>query len=130
MKCHFLPYLLNSTLETELASIRVVLQTRNTFHLQSLPVIESVWPPETMCRIFFSAVTWAIAAAMPELTSPIMKLTWSRSISLRAFCTPVPTSLAESSTSNSTWRPRMPPLAFICSTASLAPITSLPAGAA
>ena len=102
MKCHFLPYLVNSTFETELASIRVVLQTRNTFHLQSLPVIESVWPPETMCRIFFSAVTWAIAAAMPELTSPIMKLTWSRSISLRAFCTPVPTSLAESSTSNST----------------------------
>ena len=34
-----------------------------------------------------------------------MKLTWSRSISLRAFCTPVPTSLAESSTSSSTWRP-------------------------
>ena len=64
MKCHFLPYLLNSTLQTELASIRVVLQTRNTFHLQSLPVIGSVWPPETMCSTFFSAVTWAIAAAM------------------------------------------------------------------
>src|SRR5450432_646158 len=52
MKCHFLPYLLNNTPDTEFASIRVVLQTRNTFHLQSLPVIESVWPPETMCRIF------------------------------------------------------------------------------
>src|SRR5665213_2361719 len=60
MKCHFLPYLLYSTLDTELASIRVVLQTRNTFHLQSLPVIESVWPPETTCRTFFSAVTWPI----------------------------------------------------------------------
>ena len=46
-----------------MASILVVLQTRNTFHLQSLPVIESVWPPETTCKIFFSAVTWAIAAA-------------------------------------------------------------------
>jgi hypothetical protein len=39
-------------------------------------------------------------------TSLAVVLVVSRSISLRAFCTPVPTSLAESSTSNSTWRPK------------------------
>ena len=32
----------------------------------------SVWPPDTTCRTFFSAVTWAIAWAMPEFTSPMM----------------------------------------------------------
>ena len=50
-----------------------------------------------MWSTFFSLVTCAIAIAMPEFTSPMMKLTLSRSISLRVFCTPVPTSLAESS---------------------------------
>ena len=60
---------------------------------------------------------------MPEFTSPIRNWMPSRSISLRVFCTPVPTSLAESSTSSSIWRPSTPPLALICSTANLAPIT-------
>ena len=40
-----------------------------------MPVIGSVWPPETMCSTFFSLVTWAIAKAMAEFTSPMMKLT-------------------------------------------------------
>ena len=40
MKCHLLPYLLNKTSQTELASIRVVLQTRQTFHLQIARLIE------------------------------------------------------------------------------------------
>ena len=102
----------------------VELQTRNTFHEQLVPVIGSVWPPDTMCSTFFSLVTCAIAIAMPELTSPMMKLTWSRSISLRVFCTPVPTSLAESSIRSSTGRPRMPPFLLISSTAYLAPTTS------
>ena len=39
----------------------VVLQMRNTFHLQSVPVIGSVWPPGTMWNTFFSLVTWLIA---------------------------------------------------------------------
>ncbi len=104
--------------------IVVVLQTRKTFQWQSLPVITSVWPPDTMCRTFFSEVTPAIANAMPEFTSPMMQLTLSRSISLRVFCTPVPTSLAESSISNSTGRPRTPPFLLTCSIASLAPSTS------
>src|SRR6516165_5882224 len=103
------------------ASIVVELQTRNTFQLQLEPVTRSVWPPETMCRTFFSLVTCAIAIAMPEFTSPIMKLTWSRSISFRVFCTPVPTSLAESSTRSSIGRPRMPPFWLISSTANFAP---------
>ncbi len=38
-----------------------------------MPVIVSVWPPETMCRTFFSLLTWAIACATPEFTSPIRK---------------------------------------------------------
>ena len=50
MKYHFLPYLVNRVFETELVSIRVVLQTRKTFQWQSVPVTESVWPPVTMCR--------------------------------------------------------------------------------
>ncbi len=35
MKYHFLPYLLNSVFDTELVSMRVVLQTRKTFQWQS-----------------------------------------------------------------------------------------------
>ena len=58
-----------------LASIAVVLQTRKTFHEQLDPVIGSVWPPETMCSTLFSLVTWVIAKAMAEFTSPMMKLT-------------------------------------------------------
>jgi len=58
-----------------LASIVVELQTRNTFHEQFAPVIGSVWPPETIWSTFFSLVTCAIAIAMPELTSPTIKLT-------------------------------------------------------
>jgi len=77
-----------------------------------------------------SAVTWAIAAAMPELTSPIMKETWSRSISLRAFCTPVPTSLAESSTKQLDLASEDAALGVHLFDRELAPITSLPAGAA
>jgi hypothetical protein len=57
------------------ASMVVELQTRNTFHEQFAPVIGSVWPPETMWSTFFSLVTCAIAIAIPELTSPIMKET-------------------------------------------------------
>ena len=42
----------------------------------------------------------------------------------------LPVPLVESSTSSSTWRPRMPPLALICSTASSQPICSfLPSSA-
>ena len=71
--------------------------------------------------VFSSFDAWPRASAMEELTLPSRKLTLSRSISLRAFCTAVPTSpLVESSTRSSTWRPRMPPLALICSTASSA----------
>src|ERR1700722_18539762 len=62
---------------------------------------------------------------MPEFTSPKITSHWSRSISLRVFCTPVPTSLAESSTRSCTWRPRIPPFWFTSSTAYLAPSTSL-----
>ena len=58
-----------------LASMVVELQTRNTFHEQFAPVIGSVWPPETIWSTFFSLVTCAIAIAMPEFTSPMMKLT-------------------------------------------------------
>ena len=58
-----------------LASMAVELQTRNTFHEQLVPVIGSVCPPETMWSTFFSLVTCVIAMAMPELTSPMMKLT-------------------------------------------------------
>src|ERR1700756_3882396 len=67
---------------------------------------------------------------MPELTSPRMTATWSRSISLRVFCTPVPTSLAEASTRSWTWRPRTPPFLLISASAYLAPSTSLCASAA
>src|SRR5580692_3961809 len=66
---------------------------------------------------------------MPELTSPRMTETSSRSISLRVFCTPVPTSFAESSTRSWTWRPRMPPFLLISASAYLAPSTSLCASA-
>ena len=66
---------------------------------------------------------------MPEFTSPMMMSTLSRSISLWAFCTPVPVSLALSSTRSWTGRPRMPPFLFICSTVHLAPSTSLTARA-
>ena len=54
MKYHFLPYFLTSALATALASICVVLQTRNTFQWQLAPVIASVWPPGTMWRMPFS----------------------------------------------------------------------------
>ena len=64
---------------------------------------------------------WPSPAASAELTLPSRKSTLSRSISLRAFCTAVPASpLVESSTSSSTLRPRMPPLALICSMRELA----------
>src|ERR1035438_6868355 len=66
---------------------------------------------------------------MPEFTSPRMTSTLSRSISLRVFCTPVPTSLAESSTRSWTWRPRMPPFLLISASAYFAPSTSLCASA-
>ncbi len=66
---------------------------------------------------------------MPEFTSPMITSTLSRSISLWAFCTPVPVSLALSSTRSSTWRPRMPPFLFISATVHLAPSTSLTASA-
>ena len=54
MKNHFLPKRLTSSGVTALASIVVVLQTRNTFHLQLVPVIGSVWPPGTIWNTFFS----------------------------------------------------------------------------
>ena len=66
---------------------------------------------------------------MPEFTSPMIMSTLSRSISLCAFWTPVPVSLALSSTRSSTWRPRMPPFLFISATVHLAPSTSLTARA-
>ena len=44
MKYQRLPNRLISSEDTALASMLVVLQTRNTFHLQELPVIGSVWP--------------------------------------------------------------------------------------
>ena len=98
-KYHFLPNFLNSAFATALASICVVLQTRKTFQWQSEPVTASVWPPGTTWRMLFSMETFAIASASAELTLPSRKLTWSRSISLRAFCTAVPASpLVESST--------------------------------
>jgi len=93
--------------------MRVVLQTRNTFHLQLTPVMPSVWPPGTMCRTPFSFDTWAIAWASAEFTLPTRKSTLSRSINLRAFCTAAPASpLVESSICNSILRPRMPFLAL------------------
>ncbi len=67
--------------------MRVVLQTRNTFQWHCVPVTESVWPPGTMWNTFFSKLTLAIACASAELMLPSRKLTWSRSISLLAFCT-------------------------------------------
>ena len=64
-----------------------------------MPVIASVWPPGTMCRMPFSFETWAMASASAEFTLPSRKSTLSRSISLRAFCTAAPASpLVESST--------------------------------
>ena len=56
-----LPYLLISSWVVAPASISVVLQTRNTFHAQALPVIGSVWPPGTMCSTPFWVATWEIA---------------------------------------------------------------------
>jgi hypothetical protein len=54
----------------------------------------------------------------------MMKLTRSRSMSLRAFWTAVPASpLVESSTRSSAGRPRIPPLALICSMASWQPMS-------
>ena len=79
-------------LATAAASICVVLQTRKTFQWQLAPVTASVWPPGTMCRIFFSLETCAIASDSAELTLPSRKSTLSPSISLRAFCTAVPAS--------------------------------------
>ena len=80
---------------------------------------------------FFSLETWAIARASAELTLPSRKSTLSSSISLRAFWTAVPASpLVESSLISSTVRPRMPPLALTCSTASWHPISSFLPGAA
>ena len=49
-KNHFLPNFLTSSGVTASASIVVVLQTRNTFHLQLVPVIGSVWPPGTIWK--------------------------------------------------------------------------------
>ena len=45
---------MTSALATAFASICVVLQTRNTFQWQLVPVIASVWPPGTMCSTPFS----------------------------------------------------------------------------
>ena len=72
-----------------------------------------------------------MASAIAELTLPSMKLTLSRSISLRAFCTAMPVLvLVESSDSSSTLRPRMPPFLLISSIASWQPIFSfLPSSA-
>ena len=81
-----------SAATTAAASICVVLQTRNTFQWQDLPVMASVWPPGTMCRMFFSAETCAIASASAEFTLPSRKSTWSPSIILRDFWTAVPAS--------------------------------------
>ena len=67
--------------------MRVVLQTRNTFQWHCVPVTESVWPPGTMWKTFFSKLTFAIACASAELMLPSRKSTLSRSISLLAFCT-------------------------------------------
>ena len=61
MKNHLLPNRLTSSAVIAAASIEVVLQMRNTFHLQSVPVIGSVWPPGTMWNTFFSVVTCDIA---------------------------------------------------------------------
>jgi hypothetical protein len=106
--------------------MRVVLQTRNTFHLQLTPVMPSVWPPGTMCSTPFSFETWAMAWASAEFTLPTRKSMLSRSISLRAFCTAAPASpLVESSDNSSSWRPRMPFLALSSSTASSQPVSSL-----
>jgi hypothetical protein len=46
-----------------------------------------------------------------------------------SFCTPVPTSLAESSTSSLSCRPNTPPFALTSATAYLAPSTSVAARA-
>src|SRR5579862_5204746 len=125
MKYHFLPPSRMSVGATALASIWVVLQMRNTFQWQLLPVTASVCPPGTTCSTPFSLLTSAIASESAEFTLPSRKFTLSRSINLRAFCTAVPASpLVESSERNWTCRPRIPPLAFICSTASAAPISS------
>src|SRR5580704_17026656 len=125
MKYHFLPYEVSSSLETELVSMRVVLQTRKTFQWHCLPVTLSVWPPGTMWNLPFWLLSLAIACANAELILPRRKLTLSRSISLSAFCTAVAVSpLVESSTNSSTLRPRMPLLALIWSSASWAPINS------
>ena len=61
MKNHFLPNFFTSSGVIALASMVVVLQIRNTFHLQLVPVIGSVWPPGTMWKTFFSLVTCDIA---------------------------------------------------------------------
>ena len=109
---------------------RIGLHARRVADAEHVPVAlragdESVWPPGTMWKTLFSMLTFAIACASAELMLPSRKSTWSRSISLLAFCTATAASpLVESSTRRSTWRPRMPPLALICSTASCAPISS------
>ena len=72
--------------------MRVVLQTRNTFQWQSVPVTASVWPPVTMCRMPAWFETSPMASAIAEFTLPSRKSTLSRSISLCAFCTAVPVS--------------------------------------
>src|SRR6516162_1152811 len=84
-----------------------------------------------MCSFLSSLLTCPVASAMAELTLPRRKSTLSRSINLRAFWTAVPVSvLVESSTSSWTWRPKMPPLALICSTAYSQPSLSfLPSAA-
>src|SRR6202050_1151981 len=131
MKYHFLPYDVSSSLETELVSMRVVLQTRKTFQWHCVPVTLSVWPPGTIWNTPFWLLSFAIAWASAELMLPRRKLTLSRSISLSAFCTAVAVSpLGEVPTRSSTLRPRMPLLALIWSSASCAPINSfLPSAA-
>ncbi len=76
-------------METELVSMRVVLQTRKTFQWHCLPVTLSVWPPGTMWNMPFWLLSLAIAWASAELMLPMRKSTLSRSISLSAFCTAV-----------------------------------------
>ena len=61
MKNHLLPNFFTSSGVTAAASIDVVLQMRNTFHLQSVPVSGSVWPPGTIWNTFFWLVTCNMA---------------------------------------------------------------------
>ena len=61
MKKNFLPKRCTRSPVVAAASIEVVLQMRNTFHLQSVPVIGSVWPPGTIWKTLASLVTCDMA---------------------------------------------------------------------